>query len=125
MNSCAVNIKMLTKGTDDPDVTLIFIAHQTTSIISMTQMVGRALRGPKFGGKPNAYLVFFQDDWQKAINWVIWNSKLGVQLQRKNMNKSKQRSKTILTFDFIIPHLYDTLDRFLHSIFNFNAYWLV
>jgi len=70
-----VNIKMLTEGTDVPDVDTVFITRQTTSIISMTQMVGRALRGPKFGGKPDAYLVFFQDDWQKAINWVIWDSK--------------------------------------------------
>ena len=68
-----VNIKMLTEGTDVPDVDTVFITRQTTSIISMTQMVGRALRGPKFGGKPDAYLVFFQDDWQKAINWVVWD----------------------------------------------------
>ena len=70
-----VNIKMLTEGTDVPDVDTVFVTRQTTSIISMTQMVGRALRGPKFGGKSKAYLVFFQDDWQKAINWVIWDSK--------------------------------------------------
>ncbi len=70
-----VNIKMLTEGTDVPDVDSVFITRQTTSLISMTQMVGRALRGPKFGGKPNANLVFFQDDWEKAINWVTWDSK--------------------------------------------------
>lgn len=70
-----VNIKMLTEGTDVPDVDTVFVTRQTTSLISMTQMVGRALRGPKFGGKPDAHLVFFQDDWQKAINWVTWDSK--------------------------------------------------
>ena len=39
-----VNIKMLTEGTDVPDVDTVFITRQTTSIISMTQMVGRALK---------------------------------------------------------------------------------
>ena len=108
-----VNIKMLTEGTDVPDVDTVFITRQTTSIISMTQMVGRALRGPKFGGKPNAYLVFFQDDWQKAINWVIWDSKTwGPTTPEKEYEQVETKGpKRIPTFDFIIPHLYDTLDR--------------
>ena len=107
-----VNIKMLTEGTDVPDVDTVFITRQTTSIISMTQMVGRALRGPKFGGKPDAYLVFFQDDWQKAINWVVWDSKTwGPTTPEKEYEQGKTKGQTrIPTFDFIIPHLYDTLD---------------
>ena len=89
-----VNIKMLTEGTDVPNVDTVFITRQTTSIISMTQMVGRALRGPKFGGKPDAYLVFFQDDWQKAINWVIWDSKTwGPTTPEKEYELGKQWSK--------------------------------
>ena len=108
-----VNIKMLTEGTDVPDVDTVFITRQTTSIISMTQMVGRALRGPKFGGKPDAYLVFFQDDWQKAINWVIWDSKTwGPTTPEIEYERGETEGpKRIPTFDFIIPHLYDTLDR--------------
>ena len=69
-----VNIKMLTEGTDVPDLDTVFITRQTTSTILMTQMVGRALRGPKFGGKPNANLVFFHDDWNKTINWAVWDT---------------------------------------------------
>lgn len=69
-----VNIKMLTEGTDVPDLDTVFITRQTTSTILMTQMVGRALRGPKFGGKLNANLVFFHDDWDKTINWAIWDA---------------------------------------------------
>ena len=42
---------MLTEGTDVPDVDTVFLTRQTTSKILLTQMIGRALRGPKFGGK--------------------------------------------------------------------------
>lgn len=68
-----VNIKMLTEGTDVPDLDTVFITRETTSTILMTQMVGRALRGPKFGGKLNANLVFFHDNWEKTINWAVWD----------------------------------------------------
>lgn len=65
-----INVRMLTEGTDVPDVKTVFITRQTTSQILLTQMVGRALRGPKFGGTDKAYLVFFIDDWKKLINWA-------------------------------------------------------
>jgi len=65
-----LNVRMLTEGTDVPDVNTCFITRQTTSRILLTQMVGRALRGPKFGGTPEAYLVFFTDNWQHLINWA-------------------------------------------------------
>jgi 5-methylcytosine-specific restriction endonuclease McrA len=64
---------MLTEGTDIPDVQTVFITRQTTSKILMTQMVGRALRGPKFGGTTNAFLVFFSDDWKQTIHWAEYN----------------------------------------------------
>ncbi|MFU2192203.1 MAG: HEAT repeat domain-containing protein [Methanobacterium sp.] len=69
-----VNIKMLTEGTDVPDLSTVFISRQTTSTILMTQMVGRALRGRRFGGGKDANLVFFHDDWHKTINWAFWNA---------------------------------------------------
>jgi superfamily II DNA or RNA helicase len=69
-----INIKMLTEGTDVPDVDSIFLTRQTTSEILLTQMVGRALRGPKFGGSEDANLVFFIDNWKQQINWAIWDS---------------------------------------------------
>jgi superfamily II DNA or RNA helicase len=65
-----INVRMLTEGTDVPDVKTVFITRQTTSQILLTQMVGRALRGPKFGGTDKAYLVFFIDEWKKLINWA-------------------------------------------------------
>lgn len=65
-----LNVRILTEGTNIPDVKTVFITMQTTSQNLLTQMVGRALRGPKFGGKAQAYLVFFIDNWKKLINWA-------------------------------------------------------
>lgn len=72
-----VNVRMLTEGTDVPDVKTCFITRQTTSSILLTQMVGRALRGPKFGGTDEAYLVFFIDNWQHLINWAEYDLETG------------------------------------------------
>jgi hypothetical protein len=68
-----LNVKMLSEGTDVPDVTAVFITRQTTSGILLTQMVGRALRGRAAGGgatKEFANIVFFVDNWQKVINFA-------------------------------------------------------
>lgn len=61
-----INVRMLTEGTDVPDVQSVFLTRQTTSRILLTQMIGRALRGPKFGGTANAYIVAFHDAWQQT-----------------------------------------------------------
>ncbi len=68
-----INVRMLTEGTDIPDVKTCFITRQTTSKILLTQMVGRALRGTKFGGTAEAYLVFFTDNWEQLINWAEYD----------------------------------------------------
>lgn len=68
-----INVRMLTEGTDIPDVQTCFITRQTTSQILLTQMVGRALRGPEFGGTNDAYLVFFTDNWEQLINWAEYD----------------------------------------------------
>lgn len=65
-----INVRMLTEGTDVPQVQTVFLTRQTTSRVLLTQMVGRALRGPKFGGTEEAYIVTFTDSWQQAINWA-------------------------------------------------------
>lgn len=65
-----INVRMLTEGTDVPDVNTVFLTRGTTSQILLTQMVGRALRGPKFGGTPEAYIVSFIDNWKQLINWA-------------------------------------------------------
>ena len=68
-----INVRMLTEGTDIPDVQTCFITRQTTSQILLTQMVGRALRGPKFGGTSEANIVFFTDNWEQLINWAEYD----------------------------------------------------
>ena len=65
-----LNVRMLTEGTDVPDVKTVFLTRATTSQILLTQMVGRALRGPKFGGTDEAYIVSFVDNWKHLINWA-------------------------------------------------------
>lgn len=68
-----VNIRMLTEGTDVPDINTIFLTRQTTSKILLTQMIGRALRGPNFKGTDKAFIVSFIDDWKQKINWAEWD----------------------------------------------------
>lgn len=68
-----VNIRMLTEGTDVPDVNSVFLTRQTTSQILLTQMIGRALRGPDFNGTDIANIVSFVDDWKQKINWADWH----------------------------------------------------
>lgn len=68
-----VNIRMLTEGTDVPNVQTVFLTRQTTSRILLTQMIGRALRGPRFGGTADAYIVAFIDEWKQHVNWARWD----------------------------------------------------
>lgn len=65
-----INVRMLTEGTDVPSVQTVFLTRQTTSRVLLTQMVGRALRGPAFGGTEKAYVVSFLDNWKELINWA-------------------------------------------------------
>jgi superfamily II DNA or RNA helicase len=68
-----INVRMLTEGTDIPDVQTVFLTRQTTSQILLTQMVGRALRGAKFGGTDKAFIVSFIDNWKHRINWAAYD----------------------------------------------------
>lgn len=68
-----INVRMLTEGTDVPGIQTVFLTRQTTSKILLTQMVGRALRGSKFGGTDSAYIVSFIDNWKHHINWAAYD----------------------------------------------------
>jgi superfamily II DNA or RNA helicase/5-methylcytosine-specific restriction endonuclease McrA len=76
-----INVRMLTEGTDVPMLQSVFITRQTTSPILLRQMVGRALRGPKFGGTATANIMLFMDDWREAIQWAevdeLWGEGTG------------------------------------------------
>lgn len=86
-----INVRMLTEGTDVPSVQSVFVTRQTTSPILLRQMVGRALRGPKFNGTPSANIVMFIDDWREAIQWAefeeLWSPEAaeGVSAPRKSL----------------------------------------
>ena len=65
-----INVNILTEGIDLPQTKTVFLARPTVSSILMTQMVGRALRGPEAGGTASAYIVSFVDHWNEHIAWV-------------------------------------------------------
>lgn len=65
-----INVNILTEGIDLPQTKTVFLARPTVSTILMTQMVGRALRGPEAGGTSSAYIVSFIDHWNEHIAWV-------------------------------------------------------
>lgn len=66
-----INVNILTEGVDIPQTQTVFLARPTVSIALMTQMVGRALRGVKAGGTPDAYIVSFIDNWdENQISWA-------------------------------------------------------
>lgn len=60
-----VNVEMLTEGFDAPHTRTVFLARPTRSEGLLSQMVGRALRGPRSGGNERAYLVTFVDTWKQ------------------------------------------------------------
>ena len=69
-----INVKMLTEGTDVPSVKTVFLTRQTTSSILLTQMIGRALRGPRFGGTADAHIVSFIDNWKQVIAFADYDT---------------------------------------------------
>jgi superfamily II DNA or RNA helicase len=65
-----INVNILTEGVDLPKTQTVFLTRPTISVVLMTQMIGRALRGEKAGGTKEAYIVSFIDDWNSKIAWV-------------------------------------------------------
>jgi superfamily II DNA or RNA helicase len=64
-----VNVQILTEGVDLPKVQTVFLTRPTTSEILLRQMIGRALRGPAVGGTEIAFLVSFDDHWERFRDW--------------------------------------------------------
>lgn len=110
-----INIRMLTEGTDVPDVNTVFLTRQTTSQILLTQMVGRALRGPKFGGTEEAYIVAFTDRWKQQINWAEYDA-----LATGEANESEIRRYERPPLQLISIDLVRRLTRQMHSGVNVN-----
>ena len=64
-----VNVQMLTEGVDVPLVQTVFLTRPTVSSILLRQMIGRGLRGPAQGGTKTAYIVSFEDHWERFPDW--------------------------------------------------------
>ncbi len=61
-----VNVQIMTEGMDIPDVECVVLARPTISEILMSQMIGRGMRGEKFGGTENVDIVDFLGIWKKS-----------------------------------------------------------
>jgi hypothetical protein len=68
------NVQIMTEGVDVPDIETVFLTRPTASEILIRQMIGRALRGKKAKGKKGAgtataYIVSFEDHWERFREW--------------------------------------------------------
>ncbi len=61
------NCEVLTTGFDAPRVTHVVVARPTVSQVLYEQMVGRGLRGPKFGGTSRCRVVNFLDEYRGQV----------------------------------------------------------
>jgi len=71
------NCEVLTTGFDAPRVTHIVVARPTVSGVLYEQMVGRGLRGPRFGGTESCVILNCQDDFRgklPALGYESWRS---------------------------------------------------
>ena len=55
------NYGVLTAGFDAPRTRCVIVARPTTSLVLYSQMVGRAMRGPRAGGNPTADILTIVD----------------------------------------------------------------
>jgi DNA repair protein RadD len=76
-----INYGVLTTGFDAPKLNSLIIARPTSSIVLYSQMVGRALRGPKNGGNTINKLIDLRDNFDlgnesQMFNFYdnIWNN---------------------------------------------------
>ncbi len=110
-----VNVWMLTEGTYFPFLQTVFLTRQTTSEIRLAQMVGRALRGPKFGGTEEAYIVSFVDDW--ADNRMPWASGADIFGEAEDDEKRFRQTRAV---ELISIDLVRRLARQMDSGLNVN-----
>jgi DNA repair protein RadD len=61
------NCEVLTTGFDAPRVTHIVVARPTVSLVLYQQMIGRGLRGEKFGGTPTCTILDCEDNYKGGL----------------------------------------------------------
>lgn len=114
-----LNVRMLSEGTDVPNIKTVFITRQTTSSILLTQMIGRALRGKRAGGgenKETANIVFFVDNWKKVINFAS--------LEEGGLEEDQPLTRGRNPIEFISINLVEVLSRQIESglVFSNQTY---
>jgi superfamily II DNA or RNA helicase len=76
-----MNYGVLTTGFDAPQTSAALIARPTKSLVLYSQMIGRAIRGPRAGGNETAEILTvvdtglqgFGDVEQAFLNWEdVW-----------------------------------------------------
>ena len=60
------NVEVLTTGFDAPRVTHVVVARPTVSRVLYEQIVGRGLRGPRFGGTEECVIIDCVDSVAKG-----------------------------------------------------------
>jgi superfamily II DNA or RNA helicase len=68
-----INYGVLTTGFDAPKLNTLIIARPTTSLVLYSQMVGRALRGPKNGGNKVNKLIDLRDNFTFGTESQMFN----------------------------------------------------
>ena len=63
------NFGVLTTGFDAPKIDAVVIARPTLSIVLYSQMIGRAIRGEKFGGTAEALILNVADNIVNLPNY--------------------------------------------------------
>lgn len=75
------NHGVLTTGFDDPQITHVVIARPTLSMVLYEQMIGRGLRGPKFGGTATCIVGTVRDEFivrpSRPMVWDLLRSEWG------------------------------------------------
>jgi DNA repair protein RadD len=56
-----VNYGVLTTGFDAPKTNVVVVARPTQSVVLYSQMIGRAMRGPRSGGNPTCTIITVKD----------------------------------------------------------------
>tara|TARA_B100001750_G_C15436583_1_gene561254 strand:- start:59 stop:1294 length:1236 start_codon:yes stop_codon:yes gene_type:complete len=59
------NYNVLSTGFDSPEIDAVMIARPTYSVVAYQQMIGRGLRGPKFGGTPECLIITVKDNIER------------------------------------------------------------
>ena len=70
-----LNFNVLTTGFDAPNLGTLVIARPTSSVILYSQMIGRALRGKRMGGRdnPNTLINLVDNDGKFGNETAAFN----------------------------------------------------